>query len=219
MDNSTKAKELMEQGWKAREALNFEEAESKLLQAKAIFENEEDWLNVTECLNHLAYSYKLQALKLTEKGYEIAKSSLETATTRNSKIPSPLRANMSLAVSLGNFELALSTAKKLLAITEKPMNKADVLQHIAQFELRTGDAKKALETIETSLNLFKNHFEEERDPHRQIWKTAALMTKAQILLNLGDSSYTSILDEVEHIAKEFDLKSRIIQLNTFKELI
>jgi len=46
----------MEQGWRAREALDFDTAERLLNDAKALFEKSDDWFNVTECLNHLAYT-------------------------------------------------------------------------------------------------------------------------------------------------------------------
>ena len=36
----------MEQGWKTRENLNFDEAEYLLHEAKTLFEQEKDWFNV-----------------------------------------------------------------------------------------------------------------------------------------------------------------------------
>lgn len=90
-ENVSKAKQLREQCWKVREDFRFDGAEKLLNEVEAIFEQELDFYNVTECLNHLAYNYKLQATKLAEKGFETAKESYEIAKRQNTKLGSVLR--------------------------------------------------------------------------------------------------------------------------------
>lgn len=213
-------KELMEQGWKDRENLEFEAAEKNLQVALDLFKNAEDWYNVTECLNHLAYTQKLKAQQELIKGIQLSKESNEISQDKGTKKGSVLRALMSIYCEAGNFEKALQVAHKLSAMTEKPANRADVWAHIAKCELRTGNAKKALETIKMAEAYLAEGWESEREPHRSIWKCSLLLNKALILFNLGEKeSALDALTEALKISQDHNLKSRSAQALEIKELI
>lgn len=66
------------------------------------------------------------------------------------------------------------------------MNKADVLSHVSIFQLRTGNSQEALDSINKALDLFDQNWDQEKDPHRKIWKAAAIANKDLILYNKRD---------------------------------
>lgn len=218
---SRDAKVLMEKGWKARENLEFEKAEKLLSEALMIFEETGDWFNVTEALNHLAYTEKLKAVHHNLKGMEFAKRSMETADKHETKKVLVLRTLMSLANSAGLYEQALKWGNGCLAEFSKPMPKADVLSHIATFQLRTGNLSEAEKSIHKAESLMEEGWEQEAEPHRSIWKSKILATKGLILYNKNDlSEAKKYLTEALSIAEKNDLKTRIAEikeiLNLFK---
>jgi tetratricopeptide (TPR) repeat protein len=205
---------LMEEGWKAREDLEFEKAERLLNQALKIFEESEDWFNVTESLNHLAYTEKLKAVHHNLRGMEYAEESRGVAETHSTKKIMVLRALMSLADSAGLFELALKYGHECLSEISKPLHKADVLCHIATFQLRTGQLAEAEETIKEAELLMEQHINEEKEPHLSIWKSKILATKGLILYNKGDKEEAKrFLSEALDIAKKQNLKTRVAQID------
>ena len=213
------AKELMERGWKAREAHDFVEAEKLLLQAKELFEQQGDWFNVTECLNHLAYSHKIQATLHADKGRQLAEDSLELAGSKGTKTVHAYRALMSLLVSQANFEEEYIYAQKCLELYNKPMNRGDVISHLALCALRRGDSQKALSLSAESLDLLNTHWEEEEEPHRSIWKISALLTRGLVLYNRGLLKESRALGkEALTMAREINNPTRILQAKNFLRL-
>lgn len=213
------AKELMEKGWKAREALDFETAEKCLLEAKKIFEQDEDWFSLTECLNHLAYTDKLKAKKTLDHGLSLVIESLEVAQKKETREVLILRALISLLNAQGNFEEALKYARIVLDLYEKPINKADIMQHIAALELRTGRIDKAEVSIEKANELLNEGWENEKEPHRSIWKVSILLTKGLILYNKENlPEAKKIGEEALDLATKMDLKTRITQAQIFLDL-
>jgi tetratricopeptide (TPR) repeat protein len=216
MKTIDEAKTLMEHGWKARENLEFDQAEKLLAEAKQIFEENGDWYNVTECLNHLAYSYKLRAVHNNLQGLELAKQAEALAIKHSTKKTSVLRALLSLANSSGLFEQARMYCTEALALQGKPAPKADLMVHLALIEMRTGNLTKALQTVNEAEQLLLDNFETERDPHRSIWLTNVYGTKAVILYNQNELDQAkNYLAKALEIATDKDLKTRV---KTLKEL-
>jgi len=221
MENTIeRAKELMEKGWKAREDLDFTLAEKLLTEAKSIFEELSDWYNVTECLNHLAYNDKLKSGTILDHGILLTKEAQAVVAEKNSKDTSVLRAEISLLSAHRQYEKALVVARQLLEESEKPANKADILRHIAEFELRTGKLEKAQKSIENAEELLDEGWEDEKEPHRSIWKVSLLLTKGLISYNTGDiDSARKQGQEALDLALEKDLKTRLTQAKDFLEML
>jgi len=213
------AKKIMEEGWKARENLEFEKAEKLLNQAMALFEKNDDWFNVTEALNHLAYTEKLKAVHHNLKGMEYAKKSERIAKEHFTKKVLILRALMSLANSSGLFEQALKWGYECLEEFSKPLPRSDILSHIATFQLRTGKLSEAEKVINEAESLMEQHFDEENEPHRSIWKSKILATKGLILYNKDDiKGARKYLKEALDIAEKQDLKTRVAEIKAMMEL-
>ncbi|MFA6982116.1 MAG: hypothetical protein WC243_03790 [Patescibacteria group bacterium] len=213
------AKQLMEEGWKAREGLEFETAEKLLNEAKVIFEQEGNWFDVTETLNHLAYSEKLKAIHHNLEGMKLAKEAGELATLHSTNKVLVLRALMSLANSAGLFEQALKWGYECLTLFDKPAPRADVLSHIATFQLRTGKLDEAEVTISEAETLLDEGFEGEREPHRSIWKSKILMTKALIMYNKGNLTEGKVcIEEALKIADTQNLKTRTEEIKSVIEI-
>lgn len=217
--NILKAKDLMEQGWKTREELKFDEAENLLNQAKDIFEEEGDWFNVSECINHLAILEKLKAVHHNLIGMRYAQEADKIARENETERKLVLRALMSLANSSGLFEQALKWGIEALPLFTKDTDRADILAHIATFQLRTGDTSKALTTIKEAEFLMEKGYEEQGEPHRSIWKSKILLTKALILFNNGElSDAKTCFNEGYSIAKDQKLKTRLAEAEALKPL-
>lgn len=215
-ENITKAKQIMEEGWKARENLEFEKAEKLLYEAKSIFEQEADWFNVTECLNHLAYNEKLQAVHHNIKGATFTGLATEISREHNTKELFILRAMMSLFSSAGNFEQALKMALKALPFYEEPSSKADILRHIAYFYLRTGDMKSAMTFLNDAEENFNDSSGKVTEPHVSIWKVSFLVTKGLFAYNLGNMDEARELGmQALLLAKGKGLKNRIEEAESF----
>jgi hypothetical protein len=129
---------MMEEGWKAREALHFEEAEKLLNDAKAVFETENDWFHVTECLNHLVYLNKMKSVSASHQALETARLSLRTAEEHGTKTTMALRALMSACTETGNFEEGLGYARKYKEVLGMDNIAAygDAEQHLAYFSIK-----------------------------------------------------------------------------------
>jgi tetratricopeptide (TPR) repeat protein len=215
-------KELMNKGWKAREALEFDESKKLLEQAKNIFASEGDWYNVTECLNHLVYLHKLRAYHENIRGIELAEESASVAQKHGSKDGSVMRAKMSIFIASGNYEEALKVAEKLFAKydkTEKPLENADVATHLAVCKLRTGDITGAQKYVENALIQLDNFWDKGTEPHRSIWKVSALLTKGLVLFNMGKKAEAEKCgNDALKLAKAKDLKTRITQAGQFLAL-
>ncbi len=213
------AKKIMEDGWKARENLEFDKAEELLSKALKIFETNEDWFNVTECLNHLAYTEKLRSVHHNLKGMDYAKKAEAVSIEHNTKKLLVLRALMSLANSAGLFEQALKWVNESLALQTKPLPQADLLSHKATFQLRTGKLLDAELTINEAEKLMESHIDEEQEPHRSIWKSKILATKGLILYNNNKTDEAKkYLKEALKIAKAQNLKTRISEINALVEI-
>lgn len=212
-------KKIMEEGWKARENLEFEKAEKLLNKAKEIFEDNEDWFNVTEALNHLAYTEKLNASYHSLKGIKLCKESERISKEHNIKKELILRALMSLTESAGLFEQALKWGNESLSLISKPLARADTLSHIAGFLLRTGKPIDAEKTINEAESIMTQHFENGEEPHRSIWKCKILKTKALILYNKGDlEGADKYLKEALSISEKQDLKTRTAEIKSIMEM-
>ena len=210
----------MEQGWKAREDFNFSLAEKLLTDAKAIFEKPDDWYNVTECLNHLAYTDKLKSKQMLEHGVSLANKSIEIAKTKQTKNGSAIRASISLLSAQGNYEEALKLARELFSALEKPANKADVLQHISTFQLRTGKVNDAKKSIDEAEKLLLEGWETEKEPSRSIWKVGLLLTRGLIFYNMGDvETAKEEGKEALNISTKEGLRTRVSQTKAFLKLI
>ncbi len=216
------AKNLMEEGWKARENLEFDKAEKLLNEALELFENNEDWFNVTETLNHLVYTQKLRAVHHIKNGLELAEKSESIATQHDTKKSLILRAQLSMASAAGLFEHALKLSYECLNETSKPLAKADMLSHIATFKLRTGNILEAENTINEAEAMFMvtENWEQEREPHRSTWKSRMVATKGLILYNKGsiEDAKKHFLDALE-IAQQNDLKTRVIEIQELLKLV
>ncbi len=214
-----KAKKIMDLGWKARENLEFDKAEKLLNEAKTLFEESADWFNVTEVLNHLAYTEKLKAVHHNLEGMKYAKQSEKIAEEHLSKKTSVLRALMSLADSAGLFEQALKWGYACLEEMSDPLPKSDILSHIATFQLRTGNILEAEVTISEAEALMDKHLSEGSEPHLSIWRSKILATKGLILYNKGDTGEAKkYLTKALDLATEKDLKTRQAQIKSVMEL-
>lgn len=212
-------KELMEEGWKLREILEFNKAEESLVQAKNGFENQEDWFNVTECLNHLSYNEKLKSKHAGFSAIRFAEESYQIAKKNNTKMVFCLRALLSASMGLGNYERSKIFAEELVSMTEKSASKGDFMRHLAECQLRTGDLISAEKTIEKSLELIDKGWEEEMDPQKSIWKTAALILKAIILYNKGNLEESKrTLQDAKDIAEKMNLKTRLAEISEAMKL-
>ncbi len=210
----------MERGWKARESLDFELAETLLKEAKSLFAQAKDWYNVTECLNHLAYTYKMQSDQLLNQGIAATQEAESISATRKTKPASVLRAKISLLSAKGLYEEALKTAHQLLKTVDRPANKADVFQHIAMYELRTGHLTQAKKSIAKAEYLLAQGWEEEREPHRSIWKVSILLTKGLIYHNLRNPIEAKKCGkESLIIATTNNLQARAAQAEAFMKTI
>jgi len=219
MNKTQDPKKLMEAGWKARENLEFEKAKKLLSEAKTIFENEEDWFNVTETLNHLAYTEKLEAGTHNLKGMQYAKDAEKIALEHSVKKALILRALMSLANSTGLFEQGLKWGNESLEYFTNPVVRADILSHVATFQLRTGMLVKAEGTINEAEKLMENTDNHVDEPHKSIWKTKILLTKALILYNRNSLDEAKVyVERAGEIAEEQNLKTRITESNSIREL-
>lgn len=215
-----KAKKLMQEGSNDRENLDFEKAFTKLNLAKDLFEKEKDWYNVTECLNHLAYTHKLISQQNLIEATKLCDTAQKIATNKKTKNASILRAKISVSSAATNYEESIKTAKKLLKLYDKPANQADVLAHLADFYLRTGGKQKALITVDKALQLLEKGWKNEKDPERSIWKCKALITKSLILFNKGQLQFAKkYAEEALKLAKEHNLKSRVIQAEKVLNLL
>lgn len=215
-----KAKELMEDGWKAREDLDFDQAEQLLSEARTIFEEEGDWFNVTECLNHLAYMHRLIALRASLKGVEMAEASRKIAIDKKTKEVNTTRALMSTTGLAGEYERACKYAEGYLKIQESPAPRGDVEASLARFLLRTGKLDEAYKMIEKALSDLAEGWDEESFPHKAIWKSGALLTKALILYNMEDSGQArQLAREALEIAKEHKLKTRKLEAERFLDFL
>jgi tetratricopeptide (TPR) repeat protein len=174
---------------------------------------------VTECLNHLAILEKLKAVHHNLYGMHYAEEANVLATEHNTERKLVLRALMSLANSAGLFEKALKWGREALPLFTKDADKADILAHIATFELRTGDIETAVKTIEEAKTLMEKGYETQGEPHRSIWKSKILLTKAIILFNSGDNrTAKECFEEGYEIAKKQNLKTRIAKAEALKPL-
>jgi tetratricopeptide (TPR) repeat protein len=211
--------QLMEEGWKARENLDFNKAEKLLIEAKEMFEKVGDWFNVTEALNHLAYTEKLKAIHHNLKGMAYAKEAKRISEGHSTRKELVLRALMSLANSSGLYEQALRWGKECLKYFPGSASRADILSHIATFQLRTGYLAEAEKTINEAELLIDQGYEQEREPHRSIWKSKVLFTKALILFNKNTvREAKEYADRAYQIAKEQDLKTRQKEIQEIMEL-
>jgi tetratricopeptide (TPR) repeat protein len=215
----TVASNLMEEGWKAREDLEFEKAEKLLTEAKELFEKVGDWFNVTEALNHLAYTQKLKAVRNNLEGMKYVDQARKIAVEHNIKVELVYRALMSLASSSGLFEQALEWAEKSLDYFTAPAAKADILSHIAIFQLRTGKLEKAEKTINQAESLMDQGFNLEREPHRSVWKSKMLATKALVLYNKGSlKEAKKYFGKAREVAEKQNLKLRLDEINALSGL-
>lgn len=206
------AKELMEQGWQAREAHDFDKAEKLLEQAYSIFIEQNDYFNATECLNHLGETQKIKAIVILEKAKKYVEDSFDLAKEKGSKIDLVLRAFMSVYATSGDYEAGLPYLQDLLSRTGNPANRADYLSHLATYQMRMGDVTSAKISIDEAEGLIEEGWDSEREPHRSIWKTRILMTKSLVLYNMGDfENARNYAEKAVDIAREKDLKTRITQ--------
>ena len=214
-------KKMMEEGWKAREDLRFEEAKDLLQKAKGLFQEAGDWFNVTECNNHLVYTDRMVAEQVTLNAIKTAEESLKIATDRSTKKPAVLRALVTIYTSNGQFEMALKYCKEYLSLQTDGLDRADLMSHLALLTCRTGDAKKALEIINDTMGLFDKFADQMpgKEPAASIWLAKALATKAVILFNSGDTAQAKeFAKQSLDLATQKNQKTRIMQANELLKL-
>lgn len=220
MNKEAKAKDLMEKGWKAREAHEFEESEKLSLEAKALFEELKDWGNVVECLNHLAYLRKIQSFQFGQEAIEFAAEALRFAKEHNVKTALAERANSSVLKYAGEFETAEKfTRSFVVQMTENPAARADMRGDLAFILMRRGKLDEAREEIELAFKELEEGWEEERMPHKMIWKTKLLGYASLIAYNSGDVDKAERLaEEFYQLAKEHNLEMRLHEAESLLEL-
>jgi len=130
-----------------------------------------------------------------------------------------LRTLMSLASSAGLFEQGLKWGNESLQHVTNPAMKADILSHIATLQLRTGMLSNAESTIDEAEKLIGDAEDHVDEPHRSIWKTKILSTKALILYNKGSlNEAKGYVEKALEIAEKQNLKTRIKTIKSIKEL-
>lgn len=220
MDKIDIAKYLMEEGWKAREALEFDKAEILLNEARKEFEALNDYSNVTECLNHLAYLYKLKAYWSGKKAVEYAKRSLETAKEKNAKTILSIRAVVSTLKYTGNFEEAYPYIKSFIDSQENVAAKGDVEADFAFTTMRMGYPDEALKIINDSISHIEEGWEMERMPHKAIWMSKAYLFRGLINYNLGKKDEAKKdYNQALKYAKDADNKTRLAEAEDLKRLL
>jgi tetratricopeptide (TPR) repeat protein len=219
-ENINNAKKMMEDGWKAREELKFDEAEKLLKSAREIFEKESDWYNVTECLNHLAYNEKLKAIYSLKKGLAFAEDAYNISRKYSTKEVGVLRALFTLNMTLGNYESALVLIERYISFQKKPEDLADANTHKALCLLRIGKILEALELVNESLRILEKNESVVKDPHISVWITSAMLKKAVILYDLGEKENSfHLTEEALSLAKEKGLKTRILEAEEFLKFL
>jgi tetratricopeptide (TPR) repeat protein len=214
------AKQIMEQGWKARELLDFVTAENLLNQAKEIFKQNEDWFNYTECLNHLAYTKKLKAAAELDEGLILVEEAKQVASEKLTKDTLVLRAEISLLEAKGNFEKAKIIAQKLLETAQKPEVKADALSHLSTFNLRTGNIVEAEELINEAVTQMAMSTVIADDQVINIWRCRLALAQSIIAFNKNDiSKALQFANQAKEIAEANALKPRLKQVETILNLI
>ncbi len=214
------AKELMQKAVIERESFNFDTAEQMLNTAKIAFTEQNDLYNVSECLNHLAYSKKLRAKQILSEGHALAKESFELTSNNNLKQQSSLRCLISLLTPQERYEEELKVCNKLLELTSRPANKGDVLQHIAYSLLRTGKITEANLTIAQSLKMIEEGAKSEPESAINVWKSSSLITKALIEYNLGEiENAKKSAEEALKVAKSSVSKMRVKQAEAVLKLL
>lgn len=203
---------LMEQGWKAREDYRFPESEKLLTQAYNLFLSQGDYLNASECLNHLAYLYKTISFTNANLAKDHAQKALKLCQKHHIKDTLAFRANSSVYKYAGNFEKAEKYLLKFLEKETHPAPRADILGDLAFITMRRGNIQKAQEIINEALGELEKGWEDERMPHKMIWKTKLLMYKSLILYNLDDKvEARKLAQEAQKLAKDNNLKMRLAE--------
>jgi len=200
---------LMEEGWKARERLDFAKSEFLLNEAKSLFEELEDWHNVTECLNHLAYLYKVKAFNDIKKASDCVSNSLRLCAQKKKDNTLSLRAASSIYKYAGEFEKAEKYLSEFIESQKNPAARGDMRGDLAYNYMRRGNLPKAKEEIELAIKELNEGWEKERMPHKMIWKTKLLMFKSLIFYNDGKIKDAKILaEQALALSKEHNLKMR-----------
>ncbi|PIR43318.1 hypothetical protein COV24_03270 [candidate division WWE3 bacterium CG10_big_fil_rev_8_21_14_0_10_32_10] len=211
MENISDPKQLMEQGWKARENLEFEKAEQLLNTAKKMFEEQKDFYNISECLNHLSILKKMQGGILIQKSVELAEESLKINEEHNTKAILSHRALASSLKTLGAFEQAEKHINTVVEdMKENSAARADMRADLALNFLRRGNIQNATEQIELAKKELEEGWEAERMPHKMIWKTKILMYQSLVEYNKGNKEKSKEWAvEAQKLAKEYNLKTRL----------
>lgn len=211
--------ELMEQGWKAREDYRFAKSEELLTKAYDLFLSQQDYSNASECLNHLAYLYKTISFDNSIKAKNYANKALELCQKYDIKDTLAFRANASVLKYAGNFEKAEKYISKFLEKEESLASRADVLGDLAFITMRCGNTHKAKEIIDQAIKELEQGWENERMPHKMIWKTKLLMYKSLILYNSDEVKEAKILaQEAQKLAQGNNLKMRLAEAQELLEL-
>ena len=210
----------MEAGWKARENYEFVRSEELLNKAKTLFEEQGDFHNVTECLNHLAYLRKTQSFVLAKEAEKFAAESLTLASNKSLDPTLSHRANASVLKYAGEFEKAESHVKSVIeGMKTNSAARGDMQADLALILMRRGQINNALKEIELASKELEEGWEAERMPHKMIWKVKLLLTWSLIDYNLGkiEEGKNKAL-EAKKLAEENDLKMRLEEANATLEL-
>ena len=220
MEKRKDPKQLMEEGWKSRENLNFEQAEKKLTKAKKLFEEQEDFYNASECLNHLSILKKMRGMELLREAVRLGLESLKLNEEKGNKTILSKRAVASSLKTLGEFEKAEKYIKAVVEnMKENSTARSEMRTDLAFNLMRRGKINEAKEQIELAQKELEEGWENERFPHKVIWKTKLLNYRSLIEYNLGNIDIAKELAEEMHkLAKENDLKTRLEEAKSLLEL-
>lgn len=214
------ALELMEKGWRARENYKFDKAEELLTRAWDLFKKEDDWSNVVECLNHLAYLRKVQSFRLSQEATKFAKKALEKAKEKKVQTTLAERANSSVLKYAGEFEKAEKHTRTFIENTPNDAAaRADMRGDLAYILMRRGRLAQAQSEIELALAELEKGWEKARMPHRMIWKTKLLMYQSLIKYNSGEvEEAKQLAGEALKLSQENQLQMRQEEATTLLEL-
>jgi len=176
---------LLEKGWRARErAMPFWFAVSWFLlqTARLIFRVVGDDYGLSEALNHLGILSKLRARRLLRQAVSYHR--------RAGKVRETTATWLNLAgvlIDSGLYEAAQAVLLRAIAgYTDNSAARGNARSHLSLVLLRCGQLENAVQQNAQALAEIGECWEEERLPHKAIWKCSALMTKARIQLAQGD---------------------------------
>lgn len=230
---------LFEAGWMARENGNPQRALAILSPLALEYIDLENFWKAAECLNHIGIMYKNMA-RSTHKQVYVQLASLQFNSAHRIMQHDPNLSNGRQAIQLmhlgevdmlkGNFSEA---AEKFTKAYEFRKGDTPALQgysrghaawasYLHGLENDNEDLKESAKTEGTeALKMIRQEIESGSQKHSEtqmrIWETGALIVFAKIAKIEGDDdSYNRCLNEAETIAQQYQLVTRLEQMNNLK---